>query len=259
MSFTYQLDGGVGTLTLNRPEQRNALDVPTLKKLDDFLTTDACDSALRCLIITGAGKGFCAGADVAEWDRAAAAGTLESYGWTQAAHTLMQKLYTLPKPVIAAINGAAVGGGLDLALCCDLRYAASSAKFLPGYTAMAYSPDGGSSFHLPRVIGLARATEFLMLDHAWPAEKALSAGLINGVFAAEQLLAEVATMASRLAQGPTFAYAQIKTLLAQSLRHTLAEQLALELAAGVACGRSDDGHEALAAAVAKRPAHYRGS
>ncbi|MHC6227453.1 enoyl-CoA hydratase/isomerase family protein [Pseudomonas sp. X10] len=253
-----QVEAGVARITLNRPEQRNALDIPTLKQLHALLEQYNSDPAVRVLVLTGSGRSFCAGADLAEWAEAEARGALESYGWTETAHALMQRLYSMDKPTIAAINGTAVGAGMDLALCCDLRLAAQSARFKAGYTSMAYSPDAGASWHLPRLIGSEQAKRLLFLDELWGAERALAAGLVGEVCADEQLASASAELAARLAQGPTFAYAQTKRLLRDSAQRSLVEQLQAELAAGLLCGRSEDGAEALRAATEKRAPRFVG-
>lgn len=257
-SLLTTLEAGVAWITLNRPDQRNALDIPTLKHLHSLLEDFNADPAVRVVVLTGSGRSFCAGADLAEWAEAAARGALESYGWTETAHALMQRLHTLDKPTLAAINGTAVGAGMDLTLCCDLRIAAASARFKAGYTSMAYSPDAGASWHLPRLIGSEQAKRLLFLDELWGAERALAAGLVGEVCADDQLLSVTAGLASRLAQGPTFAFAQTKRLIRDGAQRTLAEQLSAELAAGLLCGRSEDGAEALRASVERRPARFVG-
>lgn len=257
-SLLSRVEAGVAWITLNRPEQRNALDIPTLKQLHALLEHCNSDPAVRVLVLTGSGRSFCAGADLAEWAEAEARGALESYGWTETAHALMTCLHSLDKPTIAAINGTAVGGGMDLALCCDLRVAGQSARFKAGYTSMAYSPDAGASWHLPRLIGSEQAKRLLFLDELWSAERALDAGLVGEVCADEQLIGSVSELAARLATGPTFAFAQTKKLIRQGADRSLAQQLAAELAAGLLCGRSADGAEALRAVSEKRPPRFQG-
>lgn len=246
------VEAGVAWVTLNRPQQRNALDIPTLKQLQALFEALDRDPAVRVIVLTGSGRSFCSGADVAEWADAEARGVLESYGWTETAHALMQCLHGLDTPTIAAVNGTAVGGGMDLALCCDLRIAGASARFKAGYTSMGYSPDAGASWHLPRLIGAEQAKRLLFLDELWSAERALAAGLVSEVCADEQLPSVTAELAARLAQGPTFAYGQTKRLIREGASRTLGEQLQAELAAGLLCGRSEDGAEALKASVERR-------
>ncbi len=253
-----QVEAGIAWITLNRPQQRNALDIPALKGLHALLDKLDADPAVRVLVLTGNGRSFCAGADLAEWAEAEARGALESYGWTETAHALMTRLHSLDKPSIAAINGTAVGAGMDLTLCCDFRLAAQSARFKAGYTSMAYSPDAGASWHLPRLIGSEQAKRLLFLDELWGAERALAAGLVSELCADEQLLACARELAARLANGPTFAFAQTKKLMREGALRTLSAQLSAELAAGLLCGRSEDGAEALCAAVEKRSANFIG-
>lgn len=253
-----RLEGGIAWITLNRPQQRNALDIPTMQALHALLEQLNADPAVRVLVLSGSGKSFCAGADLAEWAAAEARGALETYGWTETAHALMSRLHSLDKPTIAAINGSAVGAGMDLALCCDFRLAGQSARFKAGYTGMAYSPDAGASWHLPRLIGSEQAKRLLFLDELWSAERALATGLVGELCADEQLLASATELATRLASGPTFAFAQTKTLLREGAQRSLPEQLGAELAAGLLCGRSTDGAEALRAALAKRSPHFIG-
>ncbi|MEN8641867.1 enoyl-CoA hydratase/isomerase family protein [Pseudomonas sichuanensis] len=257
-SLLIQVEAGVAWITLNRPDQRNALDIPTLKHLHATLEACNSDPVVRVVVLTGTGRSFCAGADLAEWAEAEARGALETYGWTETAHALMQCLHSLDKPTIAAINGTAVGAGMDLSLCCDLRLAAQSARFKAGYTSMAYSPDAGASWHLPRLIGTEQAKRLLFLDELWGAERALAAGLVGEVVADEQLATAAAELAARLAQGPTFAHAQTKRLIRDGAQRSLAEQLSAELAAGLLCGRSEDGAEALRAASEKRAPRFIG-
>ncbi|NVH61683.1 enoyl-CoA hydratase/isomerase family protein [Pseudomonas simiae] len=247
-----QVQAGVAWITLNRGPQRNALDIPTLKHLHALLDTFNTDPAVRVVVLTGNGRSFCAGADLAEWAAAEARGALETYGWTDTAHALMTRLHTLDKPTIAAINGTAVGAGMDLTLCCDLRVAAQSARFKAGYTSMAYSPDAGASWHLPRLIGSEQAKRLLFLDELWSADRALAAGLVGEVVTDDQLHAHTTALATRLANGPTFAFAQTKTLIRDGAERSLPAQLQAELAAGLLCGRSADGTEALRASLEKR-------
>jgi len=253
-----QVQAGIAWITLNRGPQRNALDIPTLKYLQALLDGFNRDPAVRAVVLTGSGRSFCAGADLAEWAEADARGALETYGWTETAHALMTRLHTLDKPTIAAINGTAVGAGMDLTLCCDLRIAGQAARFKAGYTSMAYSPDAGASWHLPRLIGSEQAKRLLFLDELWSAERALAVGLVGEVVADDQLHARTLDLATRLANGPTFAFALTKTLIREGAHRSLPEQLQAERAAGLLCGRSVDGAEALRASLEKRPANFCG-
>jgi len=252
------IEDGLARLTLNRPKERNALDIPTLKAISAYLDDFSENPKVRVLLIAAEGKGFCAGADLAEWAAAEARGELESYGWTEAAHAMMSQLYLFPKPTLAAINGAAVGAGMDLALCCDMRIAAQSAKFKAGYTSMAYCPDAGASWHLPRLIGEEQAKRLLFFDELWSAEKALATGLVGELCADDELSQLATKRAASLAAGPTLAFAETKALLREGYSRTLREQLLAEQAAGLRCGRSQDAAEALNAIHEKRTSHFIG-
>ncbi|BAN49770.1 enoyl-CoA hydratase/isomerase family protein [Metapseudomonas resinovorans] len=253
-----QVDAGIARITLNRPQQRNALDIPTLNALLELLDAHEADPAVRVLVLSGEGRSFCAGADLAEWAEAEARGALETYGWTETAHALMNRLHGLAKPTIAAINGTAVGAGMDLTLCCDFRIAAASARFKAGYTGMAYAPDAGASWHLPRLIGAEQAKRLLFLDELWGAERALAVGLVGEVCADESLADVAGQLAARLAAGPTFAFAQTKALIQDGASRSLAQQLVAEQAAGLLCGRSEDAAEALRAVAEKRSPQFNG-
>lgn len=257
-SLIAKVEDGVARITLNRPQQRNALDIPTLQALHALLEQLNADPAVRVVLLTGSGRSFCAGADLAEWAAAEARGALETYGWTEAAHAVMTCLHSLDKPTIVAINGTAVGAGMDLTLCCDFRIAAVSARFKAGYTGMAYSPDAGASWHLPRLIGSEQAKRLLFLDELWSAQQALDVGMVGELCSDEQLLTCAMQLANRLAKGPTFAFAQTKQLMRDGAARSLPEQLSAEQAAGLLCGRSADGVEALRAVVEKRAATFIG-
>lgn len=253
------LSQGVYTLVLNRPEQRNALDLPTLAALRAALSEARARPDVRCVLITATGSSFCAGADLKEWAQAEAQGRLETYGWTQAVHAMMVQLQSLNKPTLAVIQGSAIGAGLELAMCCDFRLAAQSARFRSGYTGMAYSPDAGGSWHLPRLIGQEQTRRFLFLNETWDAAQALRTGLVGEVVADDALASRAQAMALQLARGPTLAFAHSKTLLSMSAGQSLSQQLEAERLAGLACGRSYDADEALRAASEKRVPIFTGS
>jgi len=258
-SVLTQVQAGVAWITLNRGAQRNALDIPTLKHLHALLDGFNSDPAVRVVVLTASGRSFCAGADLAEWADAEARGTLETYGWTETAHALMTRLHTLDKPTIAAINGTAVGAGMDLTLCCDLRVAAQSARFKAGYTSMAYSPDAGASWHLPRLIGSEQAKRLLFLDELWSADRGLAAGLVGEVVADEQLHAHVTELATRLANGPTFGHAMTKTMLWQEWSSGLGECIEAEAQAQAICMQTQDFKRAYHAFVAKQKPVFEGN
>jgi 2-(1,2-epoxy-1,2-dihydrophenyl)acetyl-CoA isomerase len=230
-----------------------------LKALRSALADAAADQRTRALILTGAGKAFCAGADIAEWAKAEAAGRLESYGWTEESHALVGELFDFPKPTVALLNGAAVGAGLDLALACDFRFASDAARFSCAYTRMAYAPDAGGSWLLPRLIGLAAAKRFVYTGEVWSAAEAKEVGMVSEIHPAETLHTATIDFAMRLAAGPTVAIGEAKRLLQSAATRDLRTQLAAEHEAGLRCGRSHDAREALAAAVARRKPVFKGA
>jgi 2-(1,2-epoxy-1,2-dihydrophenyl)acetyl-CoA isomerase len=250
-------DGPVRTLALNRPEVRNALSKPLLEALRAALAKAERDD-VRCLVLTGRGKSFSAGADIAEWAEAEKSGKSEGYGWVEAAHGLVAETAAFPAPTLALLNGAAVGAGLDLALACDFRFAADGAKFICAYTKMGYSPDAGGTWLMPRLIGLEAAKRFAFTGETWLAPEALRRGLITEMHPAEALEAAGRAFARKLAAGPTVAIRQAKRLMQSAGTRTLAQQLVEEHKAGEECGRSEDAKEALAAAVERREPAFKG-
>ena len=251
--------GGVRTLTLNRPDRRNALDVPLLEALRAALAAAAADPEVRCVAVTGAGKGFCAGADVDEWAEADAADAEEiGRRWEHNAHALMQELYGLPKPTVALLNGAAVGAGLDLACCCDFRLAADAAKVACAYTWIGYSPDAGGSWLYPRLLRPDAAKRLVYTGELWDAQTALRHGLVGEVVPADELASAGQAFAEVLASGPTVALGHAKRLMHEALGRSFADQLAAEAEAARACATTQDHREALRAAAERRPPVFSG-
>src|SRR5690348_11996598 len=217
----------VAWITLNRPQALNAWTGQLANELRTALDHAAEDPDIRVIVLTGAGRAFSSGADL----KAGGAGD-ESASVSDRLRTLynplMIRVRTIPKPVVAAVNGPAVGIGCSLALCCDLIVAAESAYFLLAFVNIGLVPDGGSSLFLPTRIGMARATELSMLGERLPAPKALEWGLINRVVGDDQLRAEGEALAARLAAGPTKSYAGAKRQLNNWLYSRMPEQLELE-------------------------------
>lgn len=248
-------DAGVGTLTLNRPEALNALDLATVDELDRVLAAAEYDPAVRVLIITGAGRGFCAGADVKEWSSGAQD---EGEGWVPRMHRVMSCLYWLPKPVIAAVNGVAVGAGCDLTLTADIRIAATTARFGEAYIRIGFSPDAGGSFLLPRIIGESRAAEMIFTGRIVDAAEAERSGLVSEVVDPEKLLVRAGELAATLAAGPTVAIGLAKRNIRKGYGLSFEEALRGEKQAGDICGQTSDHREGLAAVVEKRSPAFQG-
>ena len=243
--------GKVRILTLNRPSARNAMDWPLLKELlAELEAAVSGDSGVGCLVVTGAGTSFCAGADMAEGADMVAkleedpeGGRVALDDWHEDMLTCIRRTFALPIPTVAMINGAAVGGGLDLALACDFRYAARGAK-LRGYAHLGLGPEGGGSWTLPRLIGMDRAKRFCFTGEVWLAERAQEMGMVTEVFPVEELRAATLEFAGRLAAGPTGVYGLIKELFEGSYSRTFAETLIAEKETSFRIQQTED-HQAM--------------
>ena len=255
--------GAVGIITLNRPEARNALNPEMFQELGSAI--QGCrDPDMRAVIITGSGGSFCAGADVKDF-----VNQLENSG-PEGLHQHLKHLADafhrhviipirqLDKPVIASIDGVAAGGGLSLALACDLRVASDSARFLMAYGNIGATADGGSTYLLPRLIGTARAMELYLSDQPIGAQRALDLGLLNQVFPTAELERSTLEFAARLAQGPTVAYGRVKALFDSSWDASLAGQLDAETEYISNITMTDDFQEEIKAFAEKRSPRFQG-
>jgi 2-(1,2-epoxy-1,2-dihydrophenyl)acetyl-CoA isomerase len=252
---------GTARVELNRPEALNAWNAQFGEDLLAALRGVTEDEAVRAVVLTGAGRAFSSGADLKDISTdTTPEGRPDVYKTlTERYHPIMHAIREMPKPVIAAVNGPAVGIGCSLALCCDLIVAAESAYFLLAFVNIGLVPDGGSSLFLPTRIGMARASELSMLGERLPAAKALEWGLINRVVADEQLEQEVAALAARMAAGPTRSYAGSKRQLNNWLYSRMEEQLELEATIQQEMAGSDDFVEGAMAFVQKRPPRFSGA
>jgi 2-(1,2-epoxy-1,2-dihydrophenyl)acetyl-CoA isomerase len=248
------------TIELNRPHALNAWNAQLGADLLSALRAAAADDAVRAIVITGAGRGFSSGADLRDISGGATVdGRPDVYTTlTERYHPIMKAIREVPKPVLAAVNGPAVGIGCSLALCCDLIMAGESAYFLLAFVNIGLVPDGGSSVFVPARVGMARASELSMLGERLPAQRALEWGLINRVVADEALPAEAAALAARLASGPTRSYAGSKRQLNNWLYARMDEQLELEARLQQESAGSEDFVEGVSAFVEKRPARFSG-
>ena len=256
-----RLTDGVATLELNRPDALNAWNKQLALDLLAALRQVANDDTARAVVLTGAGRAFSSGADLKD----AGGGDFTPDGrpdvyrvLTERYHPIMHAIRELGTPVVASVHGPAVGIGCSLALCCDLIVAAQSAYFLLAFVNIGLVPDGGSSLFVPSRVGMARASELSLLGERLGAEQALEWGLINRVVPDDRLREEVATLAARLAAGPTRSYAGTKRQLNNWLYSRMAEQLELEAQIQQEMAGSEDFLEGATAFVEKRPARFSG-
>ena len=250
---------GVRTLTLNRPAAFNSFDQPMKSALLEAVRAAAEDDAVRVLVVTGAGRAFCAGQDLKEHLARVRAGDPALGDTVSGFYNPLVTLVTgMRKPVIAAVNGVAAGAGAALAFACDLRVAAASATFSMAFAGVALSADTGASYTLPRLVGSGRAMRMMLLGEKVGADEALRIGLVDEVVDDAAFAPRVEGLAARLAAGPTAAYGWIKASVAHGAASDLASTLRFEDRAQAACFKSDDHREALDAFVAKREPRFDG-
>ncbi len=247
---------GVLTLTLNRPASLNSLTDPLLDAITVAVNAARDDADVRAIVITGSGRAFCSGQDLRVADDNGSIDVARHL--REHYHPAIQAIRTIEKPVVAAINGVAAGAGLSLALACDLRVAADNASLVLAFVRIGLSPDAGSSFFLPRLIGMARALEMAMLGDAVDAQQALQWGLVNRVAAEGALPTEAHELAERLARGPR-SIGIIKRLFNGSLDSDLTTQLTAEEEAQVEAAATEDFIEGVSAFFNKRAAAFTGS
>lgn len=251
---------GVGTITLNRPDAYNSLDIATKELLLDTVRAVADDPAVRCVVLTGSGRAFCTGQDLKEHIELLENGGSDLLFTTVDKHynPIVTALAGMAKPVIAAVNGVAAGAGASLAFACDLRIVADTAGFNLAFANVALSCDTGASYTLQRLVGRAKALELLYFPGTVPAADALELGLATRVVPADELMAEVGGLAARLAAGPTVALGAIRQSVAYAAGHSFEESLELESAMMTKTGATADHRAAVAAFVAKAKPVFRG-
>jgi 2-(1,2-epoxy-1,2-dihydrophenyl)acetyl-CoA isomerase len=254
-NLSWRMEGGVGVLTLNRPDRLNALDIATVTELDRVVAHAAADPGVRCVVLTGAGRGFCAGADVQEWNDGPEP---DEEPWPPRMHRVMARLYWLPKPVVAAVNGVAVGAGCDLTLVADVRIASTAARFGQAYIKLGYCPDAGGSYLLPKIVGESRAAEMIYTGRMIDAAEADRIGLVSTVVEPDQLMDTAMELANRFASGPTVAIGIAKQNIRKNRTVTFEEALRNEVRGGEICAHTEDHLEGMQATIEKRPAVYTG-
>jgi 2-(1,2-epoxy-1,2-dihydrophenyl)acetyl-CoA isomerase len=255
--LTVETDG-VRTLTLNRPKAYNALNVELKERLLAALRDAAATPRVRAVVLTGAGKAFCAGQDLKEHVGLLQSGDAVLTTVSEHYNPIVRAIVDMPKPVIAAVNGPAAGAGAALAYACDLRLAASSANFLMAFANVGLGPDTGSSWTLQRLVGYGRAAELMLLARPVDAAEARQFGLVGEIVEDEELATRAHALAAKLAAGPTLAYAKIKEVLAVAAAGSFEDALSAEDAAQTYLGSTADHHEAVEAFVAKRAPEFQG-
>jgi 2-(1,2-epoxy-1,2-dihydrophenyl)acetyl-CoA isomerase len=253
------LTDGVATLTLNRPDRLNALSPPMLDALLEALPRLAANPLIAVVVLTGAGRGFCAGGDVKNMAEGSS-----QLGVEDAVQRLRRKmevsrlLHEIPKPTIAMVNGPAAGAGLSMALACDLRIAAQSARFITAFAQVGFSGDFGGSYFLSKLVGTAMARELYYTGEALDSAHALALGMVNRVVPDAELAGATMALAARLAHGPSIALGLMKQNLNAAETGTLSELLDIEAMHQIQTGRTEDHLEAARAFVEKRPPVFRG-
>ena len=264
MDLTATLADGILTLTLNRPQARNAMSRAMNEALQQQLALAELDPAVKCVVLTGAGNAFCAGGDV-KGMAAAGDGTVGAMTIDQAIHrqrlnqrATAGKLFKMPKPTVAALPGAAAGAGLSLALACDLRVMASTAILTTAFARVGFSGDYGGTYFLTQLVGSAKARELYFLSERIPADEALRLGLANWVCEPEALAGKTREIALRLAKGPTVALRYMKENLNRAMSGEVDDCLDLEATHHIHCGQTEDHREAARAFVEKREPVFKG-
>jgi len=249
---------GVATITLNRPDAFNALTLAFARELFSAVLEVGEDPGVRCVVITGAGKAFCGGGDVKEFTQSLPRIGVLLKELTTYIHGAVSRLVRAPKPVITAVNGVAAGGGFSLALAGDLVVAAESARFTMAYSRIGATPDGSSSYWLPRLVGVRRAAELFYTNRVLTAKEAMEWGIVTRVVPDAELSDSVRRLAGELAQGPTLALGRGKLLFHSSTTESLETQMELESQLIAASGHTEDFAEGVRAFVEKRPPAFKG-
>jgi len=250
--------GSVLRIEISRPDRLNALDIPSLRSLRETLQSVATDRAVRAVLLTGAGRAFCAGGDVAVMDEYRERGQLPElfHGLTGEQELSVREVLGMPKPVVAALPGVAAGGGLSLALAADWRIASEDAVLVPAFPALGAVPDGGLTYFLPHFLGIGLAQELLFTNARVPAARARELGLVHEVVPASEIGARGWARAEELASGPTFAYGWLKRLLHAAFSESVESQMMLERRGAVEAAARGELPEGIRAFREKRPPRF---
>ncbi len=255
-TLLFELRDGVAYITLNRPEAANALNLDMGRDLMHVARQCDEDPAVRAVLIQANGKMFCAGGDVTSFGPAGDGLPRLLRELTTYLHAGISSFVRMRAPVIAAVNGSAAGAGFSLACAADITLAAKSSRFVVAYTAIGLTPDGSSTYYLPRLVGARRALELMMTNRVLKSEEALEWGLVNRVVEDDKLQEEAERLARTLATGPTNAFGSVKKLLLEGASNTLETQMESEARAIVAVARTDDAKEGIQAFLGKRAAKF---
>jgi 2-(1,2-epoxy-1,2-dihydrophenyl)acetyl-CoA isomerase len=256
MSVALEVEGGVARLTLNRPDAGNALDPETAAALAARAAELEARDDVRAVVLSGAGKAFCVGGDLRFMAAAGDDAERAVRALATDFHAALESLTRLDAPVITVVNGVAAGGGMSMAIAGDLVLAAESARFTMAYTAAGLAPDGGSTWLLPRLVGVRRASELMLLNERLSAAQALELGLVTRVVPDAELAAVAGELATRLAAGATRAYGEVKRLLRTSATTSFSDQLVEEATTIGRCAGSPHGREGIAAFLEKRAPQF---
>jgi enoyl-CoA hydratase/carnithine racemase len=256
----YETKDGIATLTLNRPDRLNALGDTLRDDLEDAVRRASEEADVRVIVVTGAGRGFCAGGDVKAMNQQKETGAERPLAEKVAPgrDRTVLALRDAPKPVIAAVNGAAAGAGMNLALACDIRLASTAAKFSQAFVRRGLHPDWGGTYFLPRVVGLAKAAELIWTGEIIDAQEALRLGIVSAVYLPEELMAATYALAGKIAAGPPIAIRLAKRSLYHNLECDLRQALEFETFAQNICYETEDAQEGIRAFVEKRAPAFRG-
>lgn len=263
-SILVEVEGPVCRVVMNRPKSLNALNLELMDTMAVVMRNISNDDSIRCVVLSGAGDHFMAGGDIKHFgarleavpDRTAFRHEIEAM--INGFHETVIHMRAMPKPIIASVRGAVAGAGVSIMLACDLVVATESSFYTLAYSHLGTSPDGGSTFSLPRATGMKRAMEIALLGDRFDVVTAERWGLVNRVVADDELDTETETLAARLAAGPTHAYAHTKALMNESLSNTLHQQLDAEALAFADCAVTDDFNEGVTAFNAKRKPEFKG-
>jgi 2-(1,2-epoxy-1,2-dihydrophenyl)acetyl-CoA isomerase len=257
--LNFELRDQVAHITLNRPEAANALNLPLAQELEEVSLRCNEDADVRAVLLTGAGKLFCAGGDLKSF-AAQPPAELPAHlkRVTLYLHTAMSRFARMRAPLVIAVNGSAGGAGLSLICAGDIVIAAESARFTMSYTRIGLTPDGSSTYYLPRIVGLRRAMDLAMTNRAFTAREAEAMGIVTRVAPDGEVMAAAGKVAAELAAGATNALGGVKRLLYASSQNTLSEQMELETELIAECARTADAQEGMAAFLGKRPPKFSG-